>query len=517
MKQILLPLWLCLIYASAIAQPTIESLDAYFRDALEVWDIPGFSIGIVKGDSVFFAKGYGVLEQGRPDRVDAHSLFAIASNTKAFVSTALGMLVQEGKLKWDDPVQKYLPGLRMQDDWVSAHLTVRDLLCHRSGLGTFSGDVNWYKNKRSPAELIPVLREIRPAFDFRSGYGYSNLMFIMAGEVIRAASGLSWDEFVKRRILIPLEMKRTVSSIHQLKGLANIATPHKYLGDSTQVIGWTDWDNMGAAGGLISSAADMCQWMRCQLNKGVSPSRDTLFSRNIQLDTWSVHNGFVVPDAARELFGHRQFGGYGLGWQLSDYHGQMVVSHGGGYDGMYSRVVLVPGQRLGIVVLTNSMKGLSTWLAYEVMDRFMGAEPKDWMARGLESQRKGDEQRGKRLAQRIQARIQNTSPSRSSVELAGLYRCPMYGEIRIRREENGLYLDFTEAPDLNARLSHWHYDTYRLDWLQTHAWFDFGTVQFLTDNNGNVTELLFDVPNEDIFFEEIRAKRSDPPVKVRKW
>lgn len=517
MKQILLPLWLCLVYTAVVAQPTAASLDAYFRDALEAWDIPGFSIGIVKDDSVFLAKGYGVLEKGRAAAVDAHSLFAIASNTKAFVSTALGILVQEGKLKWDDPVQKYLPVLRMQDDWVSAHLTVRDLLCHRSGLGTFSGDVNWYKNKRSPAELIPVLREISPAFDFRSGYGYSNLMFIMAGEVIRTVSGLPWDEFVKQRILTPLEMKRTVSSIHQLRGMTNIATPHRYLCDSTQAISWTDWDNMGAAGGLISSAADMCRWMRCQLNKGVSPSGDTLFSRSIQLDTWSVHNGFVVQDAARDQFGHRQFSGYGLGWQLSDYYGQMVVSHGGGYDGMYSRVVMVPGQRLGIVVLTNSMKGISTWLAYEVLDRFLGAAPKDWMARGLESQRRSDEHWQKRREQRIQAKVHGTSPFKSSPELAGLYRCPMYGEIHVRKEQDGLYLDFADAPDLNARLSHWHYDTYRLEWLQTHAWFDFGTVQFKTDNNGRVTELLFDVPNDDIFFEEIKAKRVDPPVKVRKW
>lgn len=507
-KPVILLILLSFFTQALDAQLDAAQLSQRIEEERRAWDVPGMAVAVVKDGKVLLASGYGHLQDNLTEEVNEHTLFAIASNTKAFVSAAIAMLVEEGAIRWDDPVRRYLPDFEMGDPCVSSLMTIKDLLCHRSGLGTFSGDVIWYKSTFTAAEAVKRISAVPPAFQFRNGYGYSNLMFITAGEVIRAVTGLSWAEFVESRIFNPLDMTRTLTSVSQLGEQTNVASPHKPDGETHIPIPWVNWDNMGAAGGIISSVNDLSKWMILQLQGGVSVTGDTLFQSTSQDVMWTPHNSFTVSSGARNFFPGRHFSAYGLGWSLADYQGRMLVSHGGGYDGMYSRVLLVPDEQLGIAILTNSMKGISTWLGYHILDQFFENPVRDWMAFGLSRQQDGDRRRVEEIQKLLDSRVPETSPDFAPTECVGIYRCPMYGDIRIETGEDGnLRLIFPDAPDLNAGLSHWQYNTYRIDWDQTHAWFDFGTLQFMTDHHGKVKELSFDVPNEDIFFHEIHAKR----------
>ena len=488
------------------AQPDLKALDKYIEQARQAWHVPGISVAIVKDGEIVWARGYGTLQAGGKQKVDAHTNFAIASNTKAFIAAALGRLVWQGQLNWDDKVRDYLPEFSLYDDYASNQATVRDLLCHRLGLGTFSGDVIWYKSNYTAAEVIRHIRYVPQAYGFRAGYGYSNLMFITAGEVLRAASGMSWHDYLQQYFFQPLQMTRTVTSVKDLEKMDNVAVPHKEINGHMQPIAWVNWDNMGAAGGIISNAEDMARWMLLQLQHGIN-GQDTLFSPAVQTDMWTPHNNFRLGEQARQYMPERNYSGYGLGWGLSDYRGYKVVSHSGGYDGMYSRVTLLPGAGLGIVVLTNAMTGIATPLTMHIVDAYLGAPARDWQSEALARADKRAAYKKNRVAQRLAARVSNTQPTVALQDLAGTYYDPLYGNITVTLDGAQLTLNFEPAPDLQATLTHWHYNTFKINWQQVHAWFDFGTVRFVMDNNNRVTGLEFDVPNDDIFFDEIHAKK----------
>ncbi len=239
----------------------LEKLDAYFEKAAKEWGIPGMSVGIVKDGEIVFSKGYGVLEVGKPAKPDGNTLYAIASNSKAFTTALIAMLVQEGKLNWDDKVQKYLPWFELYDPFVSRETTIKDLLCHRVGLGTFSGDFIWYKSDFTSEEIIKRLKYLEPAFGFRDGFGYSNVMYITAGEIIKQITGKTWGENVQERILNPVKMDRTIYSLKKLGEKGNFATPHAYEDEKNIPIRFENWEEVGALGGIISSVNDMGKWM----------------------------------------------------------------------------------------------------------------------------------------------------------------------------------------------------------------------------------------------------------------
>ena len=512
MKKITTYLFLLfLLPATLQAQKThdvnLRKLDAYFQKMAEDWDIPGASIGIVKDGELIFTGNYGVKEVGKQGAPDANTLYAIASNSKAFTSALIGMLVQEGKLDWDDPVRKYLPYFDLYDSWVSENTTIRDILSHRVGLGTFSGDNIWYKSELPAEEFIKRYKHVPQADAFRSGYGYSNLMFIAAGEIIETVTGKSWAENVQERILQPLDMDRTIASVKELEAKGNLATPHARNADGNYPIPWTSWDNVAATGGLISSVSDIAKWMIFNLDNGIH-NGDTLLSKQTRNTVWTPHNNFTVDHTSPNDFG-RHFNAYGLGWGLSDYHGRLRVGHTGGYDGMITAVTLIPDENLGVVVLTNGVKSPIMAATYYALDQFLGVENgKDWSADYL---KRTDENLAKdtRIADRKAKRILNTEPSVEVEKLIGTYQSDIYGKIDIHQKNGELTLDFTHSPLLSARLTHWHYDVWEIHWDHPQAWFSFGTVQFKTDNNLNVTGFDFDVPNDDFFFEQLK------PYKVK--
>ena len=491
--------------SQATPEVDLQELDRYFEKMVADWDIPSASIGIVKDGELVFTGNYGVLEEGKPGAPNANTLYAIASNSKAFTSAILGMLVQEGKLNWNDRVRKYLPDFALYDTWVSEHTTIRDLLSHRVGLGTFSGDNIWYKSELPAAEFIKRYRYVPQAFPFRAGYGYSNLMFIAAGVIIEKVSGKSWAENVQERILKPLGMERTIASVKDLEAKGNYATPHARNEEGNYPIPWTSWDNVAATGGLISSVSDLAKWMVFNLNHGIHKG-DTLLSKQTRNMVWTPHNNHMVDHTSANDF-NRHFSAYGLGWGLSDYHGRLRVGHTGGYDGMITAVTLIPDEQLGVVVLTNGVKSPIMAATYYALDRFLGLETvKDWSADML---KRTEERmaRDTRIADRKAKRVQNTQPSVAPEQLTGTYASDMYGTLHIKEKDGKLVLEFAHSPLLSAKLTHWHYDVWEIHWDHPQAWFSFGTVQFKTDNNLQVTGFDFDVPNDDFFFEELKPYR----------
>lgn len=479
------------------AQLNTDSLDRWCRRALDSLDTPGFAIGVIKDGEVVFAKGYGVREKGKSEAVDANTLFAIASNTKAFTAVALATLAAEDKLLLDDPVRKYLPDFAMYDPYVSEHINIRDLLSHRAGLGTFSGDVIWYKSQLTAAEVIQLIRYLPQAYEFRAGYGYSNLMFITAGEVLAQVAGKPWHEWLKERVFTPLGMSRTVASVSALKNMDNVATPHITLHDN-QPIPYAVWDNMGAAGGLISSVNDMLRWMEVQLNEGKFRDKGQVLPHSIFNEVWKPHN---------PIGGSQTFSSYGLGYSLLQRENERIARHGGGYDGMYSNLIMAPDMDLGIVVLTNGMTGLASSLSNYVLNRYLGVSTDGWLSQAAAGARRGEKSWNDRRQTRLDARLPKTQPTLPLSSFAGRYHDPLYGDITVKDTNGKLSIHFSHAPALDADLSHWHDNTFRLDWREPHAWFDFGTVRFVLDNNRKVTGIRFDVPNDDIFFEEIEAER----------
>ncbi len=507
MILLLVGLWSAAAFAQDSVPTSRQALSELIEKARADWNVPGLSVAVIKDGQVVLSQGFGIRELGKPEPVDADTLFAIASNSKAFTAAAIAMLEEDGKLKWDDPVQAHLPWLQLYDPWVSAEIRVDDLLCHRSGLGTFSGDLLWWGTPYSPEDVLRRAKHLPAKGRFRAHFGYSNLMFLAAGEVIHKASGQTWSEFVKARIMIPVGMTRSITSIKDLDSVGNYATPHKPTPEKVSPLPWYNWDTMAAAGGIISSSNDMAKWLNVQLDVGKIDDQHRLFSAASSHRMWSQQTVISVSETSMSRSPSTHFRAYGLGWELADHKGRKMVSHGGGYDGMYSQVLLVPEEQLGIVVLTNSMTGLSGALANTIRDRFLSVADTTLLADGLERERKNRAAFYQRIADSIVPKAEGTKPSRSLDAYAGTFRCPMYGDATVTVEAEKLVLRLLPNSDLVADLTHLHYDTWVIRWRKDLAWFAEGAIQFVPDSSGNFQELRLDVPNDDLWFDELKLKR----------
>ncbi len=507
-RRILLFGLLIVLSSNLISQPVSKSnlieLDNYYKQVAKDWNVPGFALAIVQDGEIVFSKGYGLKEVGKDDIPDGNTLYAIASNSKAFTSALVAMLVQEGKLGWNDKVVDYLPYFKLYDSWVSKEMTIRDLLSHRCGLGTFSGDIIWYKSDLTSKEIIERIKYLPKAYDFRAGYGYSNVMYITMGEIIKEVTGKSWSDNVKERILDPLGMDRTVTSPYDLDDMGNYATPHALVDGENIPIEWVDWEEIGALGGIISSVNDVSKWMIFNMDHGIIGGDTLLTPSSINL-IWTPHNNFTVDHTRKNDF-DRHFRGYGLGWTLSDYQGRLFVGHTGGYDGMITAVSMIPDENLGVVVLTNGLETPYMALTYYTIDKLLGVDGKDWSAEYLKRSRSRPAV-DPRITRALKSKIEGTSSSLGIESYAGKYRSDIYGFIEVKLEGEKLRLYFEHAPELSATLNHWHYDVWEIDWDNIHAWFDFGTLKFNFDNNLEITGLDFSVPNGDIFFEELKPYR----------
>ena len=448
-------------------QPPAD-LDAYIARSMNTFEVPGIAVAIVKDGKVVLAKGYGVRKLGDSSVVDEHTMFGIGSNTKAFTTAALATLVDAGKLSWDDPVYQRLPGFVMYDPYVSHEMTIRDLLTHRSGMGLGEGDLLfWPHSTYTRDEIIYKLRFMKPVSSFRSRYAYDNLLYMTAGQIIPAVTGTSWDDYVRQHIFVALGMKNSVLSYGAFKPGDDYAFPHERVDGKLKVIDFEELDNAGPAGSINSCAADMAKWVQLQLNHGKFVDHEgRLFSEKQSQEMWSPQTILPIGDPPPPLAALKaHFADYGLGWGLRDYHGRKLVGHTGGVAGFVSRVMLVPEENLGVVVLTNAEEdGAFDSILYHVLDYYFNLPPTDWMA----AFKSAEEQEAKDAAETMRkaeaTRAANSTPSLPLEKYAGVYNDAWYGPVTLRIANGGLVISFDHSPTMIGDLQHWQYDTFKAHW-----------------------------------------------------
>lgn len=422
------------------------------------------------------AKGYGVRELGKPAAVDEHTLFAIGSTTKAMTAALIGMLVDEQKLGWDDPVTKHLPGFQLKDPLVTRELTVRDLLTHRGGLG--NADYLWYGQEHSTGEILDRVRLVDPAYSLRSRFIYQNVMYAAAGQVIENASGRPWKEVVRMRIFEPLGMRSTHATLASVPADANVATPHGIVDDRVKVIRNASVDGVAAAGSVWSSAADMTRWIQFLLDGGRVGGAEgkRLLSERTFAELFRPQT--IAPETmyptTRLVKPHWMT--YALGWFQQDYRGRAVDFHTGSIDGMIAILGLIRDERLGVFVLGNlDHAELRHALMYTVFDRYAGKSDRDWNAALLELYGEATK-RAEQGRARVEAqRVRGTSPSLSLDKYAGTYKDPLRGEVVVTLDEGILQVRY--GTGYAGPLEHWHFNTFRASW--TADWRGTTLVNFL--------------------------------------
>ena len=444
--------------ASAPAQ-TIDtaSVDKIVEDALKAWQVPGASLAIVQGDKVVHLKGYGVKEQGTTNPVTPDTLFAIGSTSKAFTTTAMAMLVDDGKMNWDDPVRKHVEFFRLSDPLASEQVTLRDIITHRTGLARH--DLLWYRSPWGREEIIRRIGSVQLTRPFRSTWQYQNIMFVTAGYAVGAASKSSWEEFVQKRIFDPLGMAGANFSATVAEKSPDHASPHVKGSDGkVTLIPWFNLDNAGPAGSINAGARDMSKWVRFQLGNGTFEGKRLVSASNMA----EMHKPQMIVPVDDAAYPYTNMMSYGMAWFIHDYHGQLMIAHTGGIDGFRARVVLLPKQKIGIVILTNSSVGTSSASMHvaasnSIVDLLLGLPKTDWNSR-YGAQVTAMEAQATSFEQRREARRQkDTHPSHELASYAGTYEDAAYGQVNVAVEGGSLVLRWS---NFKAKLEHFHYDTF---------------------------------------------------------
>jgi CubicO group peptidase (beta-lactamase class C family) len=461
------------IVTALLAGPTLalaqtappKDLDAWVTRAMHEFNVPGLALTIVKDGQVVVARGYGTRTMGRSEPVDEHTIFQIASNTKAFTSAALAMLVDDGKLKWDDRVQKFLPWFELSDPWVTREFTVRDLLTHRSGLGLGAGDLDWLHSTYSREEIVRRLRTVKPATSFRTAYAYDNVLYIAAGLVVEAVSGRKWDDFVHDRIFLPVGMTEANTTVTTFRPGDNVATPHGMVKGRMAVVPRDTVDNIGGAGTINANVADLSRWLITQLDSGRAPDGKRLWTARRAREMWSGVTPQPIGNPPPALASLRaNFSEYALGWGVRDYRGRKLAMHSGGLAGMISRTVLVPDERLGIVVLTNAEAPAMDAIAFHILDEYLGGPTPDLIAGYAAASAAGRNQADSVTHAAEAARDRNSKPSLRLAGYAGHYVDSLYGDATISQEGDKLVLAFDHSPAFVGELEHWQFDTFVARW-----------------------------------------------------
>jgi CubicO group peptidase (beta-lactamase class C family) len=490
---------------TALAAHAQTDFDAVVQKALQEFHVPGMAVGIIKDGHVELAKGYGVRKQGDPAPVTEHSLFQIASNTKAFTSAALAILVDEKKIRWDERVIDVLPDFQMSDPYVTREMQIRDLLCHRSGLGLGAGDLMFFPDsKLSTAEFLRHLRYVPLATSFRSQYAYDNVLYVVAGQVIEKASGKSWSDFIRERIFVPLGMTESHISTAELRPQDDVAAPHARVGDTLQVVPETELGPSAPAGAIVSSVQDLLKWVNTQLNEG-QYAGGRLFSAAQSREMWTPQIFIPIPtDYPKELeLARPQFAAYALGWVVNDFHGVRVVSHTGGLAGMVTRVALIPSRKFGVVVLTNQEEGAAFQaVVNSAFDREFGNPQKDWVAAYAAVVDRNREEARKKVAAETAHRNTQSKPSLPLSKYAGTYRDAWYGDVSVSEAANGLQMSFSHSPRLSGKLEHFQYDTWIARWTDRTLNAD-AYVTFSLDPDGSIRDVKMQPvsPETDFSFD----------------
>jgi CubicO group peptidase (beta-lactamase class C family) len=446
-----------------------KQIDSLVQKAMDITPSVGIAIAVVKDGEVIHSKGYGVKSVESKEKVDEHTLFAIASNSKAFTAAALSILVDEGKLKWKDKVLDHIPEFKMYNDYVTANFTIVDLLTHRSGLGLGAGDLMIFPDGSdfTISDVLNSFQYQKSTSAFRTKFDYDNLLYIVAGEIVARISGMSWVDFIQSRIFDPLGMINSVPTGSGLQENANLALSHDSEDEQIKLISSYDSDLCAAAGGIYSSVADLSKWMIMQLNRGKygKDLNDDLFSETQQNEMWKPHTntGFTITPNPRTK---THFRAYGLGWGLKDANGKIVVSHTGGLPGMLSRTVLVPELNLGIVVLTNSAPGGGSYFSIPemILDSYLNIETMDRLTQIAEIVNARGHQSDSVTTSVWKVVNENKSSIINLSEYTGIYKDNWFGQVEIAIKDGQLWFTSKRSPKLNGPMYYYKATTFAIKW-----------------------------------------------------
>ncbi|MBS1486140.1 MAG: serine hydrolase [Bacteroidetes bacterium] len=483
-------LFLIFIYQlSSTAQPlNSKQIDELAARSMKAFNVPGIAVAVIKDGKVIHSKGYGVRSLNTMEKVDENTLFGIASNSKAFTAAALGMLVDEGKIKWDDKVRDYIPEFKLYSPFVTEEFTIRDLLTHRSGLGLGAGDLMFFPDSSdfTIKDVIYNLRFLKATSSFRSKYDYDNNLYIIAGEVVARVSGHSWDEFVEQRIMEPLGMKNTAASFDRLKDKSNVIDGHAPVNGKVQVIARSTIKVGHSAGGINSSIADLSKWVILHLNHGKYGNNFSkkLFSEEVHEEMWTPQT--IIPVRNPGPY-NTHFASYGLGFGISDVKGYKQVSHTGGLEGMVTQITMLPELNLGIIVLTNQQEGGAfASITNQIKDSYFGISGTDRVSEYSANRNKALGN-AKHLTDSIWNEIvvarKNGNTKIDWNAITGTYTDPWLGDVFIANKNGKLWFDSKRSPKLTGELFYFRGNTFVVKWRDRSMDAD-AFVNFSFDENG---------------------------------
>lgn len=501
---------------SSFAQLTEPQVDELVNKTLTAFNVPGIAVAIIKDGKIVLSKGYGVKSIDTKEKVDANTLFGIASNSKAFTSAALAILVDEGKINWDDKVVKYLPNFKMYNDYVTQEFTIRDLLTHRSGLGLGAGDLMiWPDGSDFTAQDIIVnLQYLKPVSGFRTKYDYDNLLYIVAGEVIHVVSGKSWGDFIEDRIMKPLEMNHSAASFVRLKDSTNIIAPHVPIEGKLKVIKRYKNQLFDAAAGIYSSVNDLSKWAIMQMNNGkYGPENKQLFSQKEHDEMWQLQT--IIPTKTRAPY-NTHFNGYGLGWFLSDIKGYKQVTHTGGLEGIVTQTTYIPELQLGIIVLTNQQSGAAfNAITNTIKDSYLGIPSEDYVS--IYSNRmKANEASADKLTEEVWATVAKNKKDKINVNynpILGTYKDNWFGEVVISEKKGRVYFASKRASQLKGEVFFYKKGNYVVKWdnayfhADAHLFFEFNDAEIV---NGLKMKPISELTDFSYDFQDLDFKKVTP-------
>ncbi|MDA0932861.1 MAG: serine hydrolase [Planctomycetota bacterium] len=490
-----------LLPAALHAQSGVPRADlrALADRAFELFEPVGMAVAVVEDGEVAFADGFGERFSGGGEPVLPTTVFQIASCTKAFTAAAVGRLVADGALAWDDRVIDHLPWFRLSDPWITRELTVRDLLCHRSGLATFAGDLLWYGSSYDEDEVFRRAAKLPITKRFRSEFGYQNILYAVAGRVVEKVSGQEFGAFLEQRFFEPLGMDDTAFGFDRLGDGQAPALPH-IEGQGIDIV------RFGAckpAGAIWSTAQDMAAWVRALLDGGRAGDADVIPAQVLHA-AWTPHTPMPAgrrPDAIED------FRSYGLGWFLTVEHGKKVVEHDGGMPGYLSKVTLVPEDRFGMVVLHNTDTPLlTTALRAAVLAARNGGDGEAVLQRYAEAASDRRARAADEVRAREAERVEGTEPSLALAGYAGLYRDEILGDARVELRDDELHLRILPSGQtFHGALAHWHHDVFRVDFPD--RFLPFALVAFRIGSDGVVEGFGIDCPIPDFDFDALSFRR----------
>ena len=489
---------------SLAAQYSSAQIDSMMLDAIEKLDVAGAAIAVVKDGKIIHNNGYGIKSWATKEKVNEHTQFAIASNSKAFTTTALAILVEEGKITWHDKVIEHIPEFKMYNAYVTENFNIQDLLTHRSGLGLGIGDLMIFPDGTDfkMDDILSSFQHFKPVSAFRTQFDYDNLLYLVAGEIIARKSNMTWEAFIQSHIFEPLNMDNSYPSLAAMRDKSNLSSPHTTTkGKMEELSNYEDMIN-GAAGGIYSNVDDLAQWMLMHLNKGTYDTqlKDTLFTQKNQNEMWKIHTTTESSRNPGRYDSH--FSGYGLGWGLTDKKGTMEVSHTGGLPGMLSRVVMIPDMNLGIAILTNTdMGGAGVFegVSRTLLDSYLGVDDYQWIEKFVGHFKKKNEE-GKAIVDAVWETVKKSKKTKFNTEdYIGNYRDNWFGNVEVFDKNGTLWMRCHRSPKLNGPMQLYKANTFAVKWEYQDMNADIFAM-FRLDENGKAQGLKMKGISPDIDF-----------------